>query len=258
MGADAEGPGDAEGSVDLEGPVDTAGNDDPGDLDDPIDWELARTVAVRAARREPYTAPRWRNGLAEEFAHCTERAEELVAECTGLRSQSGPARGRVTDRVGWIDANLASFQRLLGPLTAKLGTGSDGMLAPITRRAAGAELGVMLGWMSTPGAGPVRPAHNRGREARGPGHRLLRGPQRAVAGEQVRLRPLPVPALAGASRGDPSGPVHRRGMDAAALHRPGRVGSRLRGPRPQADRGGGPPGGGGPAPGRGPAGCRGD
>ena len=139
----------AEGSVELEGAVGLDGADGPGGLDDPIDWDLARRVAVRAARREPYTARRWRDGLAEDFADCTERAEGLVAEFTGLRSLSGPARGRVTDRVGWIDANLASFQRLLKPLAAKLGTGSDGMLAPITRRVAGAELGVMLGWMST-------------------------------------------------------------------------------------------------------------
>ena len=142
MGAATECPGDSASHAGPGNPT------DPQDLDDPIDWDLARTVAVRTARREPYTAPRWRDGLAEEFADCTERAEELVATCTGLQSRSGPARGRVTDRVGWIDANLASFQRLLGPLTAKLGTGSDGMLAPITRRVAGAELGVMLGWMS--------------------------------------------------------------------------------------------------------------
>ena len=139
----------AEGSVELEGAVDLDGPDVDGVSDDPIDWDLARRVAVRTARREPYTAPRWRDGLAEDFADCTQRAEGLVAEYTGLQSLSGPARGRVTDRVGWIDANLASFQRLLKPLAAKLGTGSDGMLAPITRRVAGAELGVMLGWMST-------------------------------------------------------------------------------------------------------------
>ena len=142
MGASAEGPGDPES---LAGPDNLT---DPEDLDDPIDWDLARRVAVRASRREPYTAPRWRAGLAEDFADCTQRAEELVADYTGLRSLSGPARGRVTDRVGWIDANLASFQRLLRPLAAKLGTGSDGMLAPVTRRVTGAELGIMLGWMS--------------------------------------------------------------------------------------------------------------
>ena len=137
------------GSANLDGFDEFAGSDDSDDPVDPIDWTVARRVAVRTAKREPYTAARWRDGLAEDFAECTERAEELVAEFTGLRSKSGPARGRVTDRVGWIDANLASFQRLLRPLTAKLGSDPDGVLAPITRRVAGAELGFMLGWMST-------------------------------------------------------------------------------------------------------------
>ncbi len=158
MGAHAEGPGEPAGSFDpsqpeeSDEPAGSAGLSQPeesGEPADSIDWELARRVAVRTAKREPYTAPRWRDGLAEDFAEYTERAEELVAAFTGLRSLSGPARGRVTDRVGWIDANLASFQRLLKPLAAKLGSGSEGMLAPITRRVAGAELGVMLGWMST-------------------------------------------------------------------------------------------------------------
>ena len=153
MGAAAGDPGDPAGdSAEIARLVESADRDgsaEPEDLSDPIDWDMARRVALRTARREPYTGPRWRDGLAEDFAECTQRAEDLVADCTGLRSKAGPARGRVTDRAGWVDANLASFQRLLRPLTAKLGSGSDGVMAPVTRRVAGAELGVMLGWMST-------------------------------------------------------------------------------------------------------------
>jgi coenzyme F420 biosynthesis associated uncharacterized protein len=154
MGAAASDPGDpgAGDFAELARLVETAdhnGSAEPEDPADPIDWDMARRVALRTARREPYTGPRWRDGLADDFAECTQRAEELVADCTGLRSAAGPARGRVTDRAGWIDANLASFQRLLRPLTAKLGSNPDGVMAPITRRVAGAELGVMLGWMST-------------------------------------------------------------------------------------------------------------
>ena len=154
MGAAAGDPGDpANGdSAEIARLVDSADHDgsaEPEDPSDPIDWDMARRVALRTARREPYTAPRWRDGLAEDFLESTQRAEELVADCTGLRSKAGPARGRVTDRAGWIDANLASFQRLLRPLTTKLGSSSDGVMAPITRRVAGAEIGVMLGWMST-------------------------------------------------------------------------------------------------------------
>ena len=151
MGAAAGDPaaGDSAELATLVESLESDESAEPDDASDPIDWDMARRVALRTARREPYTGPRWRDGLAEDFAECTEQAEELVAECTGLRSAAGPARGRVTDRVGWIDANLASFQRLLRPLTAKLGSSPDGVMAPVTRRVAGAELGVMLGWMST-------------------------------------------------------------------------------------------------------------
>ncbi len=116
---------------------------------DPVDWELARRVARRVAGTEPFPSPVLRRDLEADFDEFTARAEDLVAHTTGLRSLAGPARGRVTDRAGWIDANLASFRRLLAPVTTKLGRKLDGPTAPVARRLAGAELGMMLGWMST-------------------------------------------------------------------------------------------------------------
>jgi coenzyme F420 biosynthesis associated uncharacterized protein len=72
-----------------------------------------------------------------------------VAVNTGLRSLSGPARARVTDRAGWVDANLAGFRRLLSPVTERLGERmGSGPLSPVARRVAGAEVGALLGWMS--------------------------------------------------------------------------------------------------------------
>jgi coenzyme F420 biosynthesis associated uncharacterized protein len=116
---------------------------------DPVDWDLARRVAGRVAGREPYAAARYRNGIEDDFDRFTAQAEDLVAGCTGLRSLSGSARGRVTDRQGWVDANLASFQRLLRPITDKLAEKMSGPTASLARSVAGAELGAMLGWMST-------------------------------------------------------------------------------------------------------------
>ena len=56
----------------------------------------------------------------------------------------------MVDRPAWIAANLASFQRLLRPLTDKLGERmGTGPLAPVTQKIAGAEVGALLGWMST-------------------------------------------------------------------------------------------------------------
>ena len=113
-----------------------------------VDWDVARAVAGKVAGREPFTAPRYRDGLEDDFDRFTAQAEDLVAECTGLRSLSGRARGRVTDRAGWIDANLASFQRLLRPITDKLEEKMDDKTSAIGPKFAGAELGAMLGWMS--------------------------------------------------------------------------------------------------------------
>jgi coenzyme F420 biosynthesis associated uncharacterized protein len=115
-----------------------------------VDWDLAERVAVRVSGREPFAASYHYDSLEPDFTEFTEQAEELVAETTGLRSLAGPARARVTDRAGWIRANIASFQRLLRPLIEKFEERmTNGAMSPITRKAAGAELGAMLGWMST-------------------------------------------------------------------------------------------------------------
>ena len=118
----------------------------------------------------------------------TAQAEELVAESTGLRSSSGPARARVTDRAGWVHANVSSFQRCVGPHLDRLdpdpavgrqpGDRAAGRpLATAGRVATGHPDGPGARLAVHPGARPVRPAAHRGRR-RGPGPRLLRGAQR--------------------------------------------------------------------------------
>ena len=116
----------------------------------PVDWELAARVAGRVSRRDPYAGIVPPGELEAHFTALTERAEVLVARTTGLPQLAGPARARVADRGAWVAANLASFQRLLRPLTDRFGHRlSDGHLAPVARRMAGLEVGFLLGWMST-------------------------------------------------------------------------------------------------------------
>ena len=114
-----------------------------------VDWEFAASVARRVSGTEPFSQSYHADSLVTDFEELTAEAEELVAVNTGLRSLSGPARARVTDRSGWVDANLAGFRRLLGPISERLGErlGSS-PLSPVARRVAGAEVGAMLGWMS--------------------------------------------------------------------------------------------------------------
>ncbi|MBV9039680.1 MAG: zinc-dependent metalloprotease [Acidimicrobiia bacterium] len=119
-------------------------------MTDPINWDLAERIAVRVAGREPFADSYHYASLEPDFAEFTAEAEELVAAETGLRSLSGPARARVTDRAGWVRANLASFRRLLSPITDKLGKRmTPGPLTPIARGVTGAEVGGLLGWMAT-------------------------------------------------------------------------------------------------------------
>ena len=120
-------------------------------MSDPVDWALAERVAARVGGTEPFSASYHYASLAPDFEELTAEAEELVAEATGLRSLEGPARARVTDRAGWVAANIASFQRLLRPLTDRLGErmSSASPMTPVARRLTGLEVGTILGWMST-------------------------------------------------------------------------------------------------------------
>ncbi len=115
-----------------------------------IDWRLAKKLAKRVSGHEPFLDSYHYRQLGPEMADLTAQAEELVAAETGLISKAGPARAQVTNREGWIDANLASFQRLLRPVIEKMTEkGSASWLAPVTQKVSGTEVGTMLGWMST-------------------------------------------------------------------------------------------------------------
>jgi coenzyme F420 biosynthesis associated uncharacterized protein len=128
-----------------------------------VDWATARRVAARIGTSENDVDRDDLARLATDMVSLTSQAEELVAAETGLVSLAGPARGRVTDRAGWVDANLASFDRLTRPLLDKLNEPDDDdpsrigaalsrAIEPVASKVgpklAGAEVGALLGWMS--------------------------------------------------------------------------------------------------------------
>ena len=124
---------------------------------DPVAWDLAAKVATRVAGRDPFADSYHYASLEPDFAELTALAEDLVADATGLRPLTGPARARVTDRAGWVDANIASFRRLLRPVLDRLGSRlaetADSpvgrVVQPLGSAVTGAQLGALLGWMST-------------------------------------------------------------------------------------------------------------
>jgi coenzyme F420 biosynthesis associated uncharacterized protein len=126
---------------------------------DPISWDVAQQLAERVAARTQPPPDYQVRALEADFDELTAQAEELVAAETGLRSLVGPARARVTDRAGWVRANIASFRRLIGPVAEKLAASMDepprigpvplAVPPAVTRRVTGAQVGLLLGWLSS-------------------------------------------------------------------------------------------------------------
>lgn len=115
----------------------------------PVDWDLARSVAAKINRNEPKLGAQELADMKADFVDLTARAEELVTAETGLRSLDGAARGVVADRAAWVDANIDSFQRLLRPMLERMEAESGRFSKLVAPKIAGAEVGTMLGWMST-------------------------------------------------------------------------------------------------------------
>ncbi len=81
-----------------------------------VDWPVARRVAARVSGTVATLGVAGEEDLRKELIAATSQAESLVEAETGLVSTAGPARGRVASRAEWVEANLASFDRLLRPL----------------------------------------------------------------------------------------------------------------------------------------------
>ncbi len=114
----------------------------------PVDWALAERIARRVAGREPLATSYLGDSLRRDFAEVTAEAETLVTALTGLRPPR-PATAEVLDRAGWASANVASMQRMLAPLTAKMGERmARSPIAPVGRRIAGTEMGLLLGFLA--------------------------------------------------------------------------------------------------------------
>lgn len=113
-----------------------------------VDWTLAAKLAKRVAGNDPLEDSYRSGTLAADVAEFTPLAQQLVEAETGWPSASGPARARVVDRGGWVQANIGSFQRLLAPLLERMGETMTGASAYVAPKVAAAEMGLILGWMS--------------------------------------------------------------------------------------------------------------
>ncbi len=118
-------------------------------MSESIDWALAQRVASRISGTDPFAESYHSRGMAEDFERLTAEAQQYVEAEVGFASLAGPARARVVDRDAWVAANVASYRRLLRPVLDRLDERMAWPAGLLSGKIAAAEMGAMLGWMSS-------------------------------------------------------------------------------------------------------------
>ncbi|HEY3736843.1 MAG TPA: zinc-dependent metalloprotease [Jatrophihabitans sp.] len=128
-------------------------------IDALVDWD----VAARTAKRVSPTPPRVSRAAADEVVgdlyRATSAAAGHVAELTKLQEPPISAVTRVVDRAAWVEVNAGGMRTVLTPLLDRVaaqnssvlgaaGQGATEFAARVGSRAAGAQLGVLLGFLS--------------------------------------------------------------------------------------------------------------
>ncbi len=115
-----------------------------------IDWDAARSLAVRMNQQEPLMADE-RERLDVYYRSLVERCFPIVQAYTGIQLSGTSERTFTFDRVDWIGANIDAFRHLLEPVEqmvasqrAKGNTAFNGL----NRRLASAEVGLLLGYLA--------------------------------------------------------------------------------------------------------------
>lgn len=118
-----------------------------------IDWERARSVAI-SMNREAALTEQERQRLDGEYAELVQRTIPLISEFTGTTLPFPLDKVYTFDRVDWIEANIASFQRMFEPIEqlnlfgGSNGRRSTGVLSGVNQKIVSAELGILLGYLA--------------------------------------------------------------------------------------------------------------
>ncbi|MCL5077220.1 MAG: zinc-dependent metalloprotease [Actinobacteria bacterium] len=114
-----------------------------------ISWEIASKVANAVSGYFPDPPKSEMSGLESDLNAVFPDAQAQVAKATGL-VVPGNASPLVMSRPEWVEANLSSFRQTLAPLLENLSKKSNKWpLTGVSAAIAGAQLGTILGWMSS-------------------------------------------------------------------------------------------------------------
>jgi len=111
------------------------------------DWGTALDVGKRIAGPGPRVEPPARTELMTELQQHVSLAEGLVVEFTGLELGGFRTRAWAMGRGDWIRQNLKGLQRLLEPLAIRILEKKPDR-STVSRKALGAQMGALLGYVS--------------------------------------------------------------------------------------------------------------
>jgi len=131
----------------------------PDGLPSLVDWGLAVGTARRIAGSGPRLSPEETEEVVGDLREQAARAQDFVAEHTGLSATTSTAPVAVVDRGGWAQANADAFAVLLAPVMERMAQKRTvaSPLDPLGRRLTGVELGVMLGFLASKVLGQYDP-----------------------------------------------------------------------------------------------------
>ncbi|HEU0115973.1 MAG TPA: zinc-dependent metalloprotease [Thermomicrobiales bacterium] len=124
----------------------------PGEPLPLIDWEQARTIAVAMNRGAALTLPE-RTRLDAAYRDLVARCIPVVAAYTAdTLPPTAVERTYAFDRVDWINANIAGFERMFAPLEGLNPASANGSVASmlwggVNQKVVSAELGLLLGYL---------------------------------------------------------------------------------------------------------------
>jgi coenzyme F420 biosynthesis associated uncharacterized protein len=118
-----------------------------------VDWQLAVATGTRLVPPGPKVSLSDAVATVEDLRARAVVADRHVAEITGLDVATGSATTVVVDRPDWIRANVESFKAVAEPLLDAVlergGNRPSGVVAAVGSRAAGLEVGGLLGYLAT-------------------------------------------------------------------------------------------------------------
>jgi coenzyme F420 biosynthesis associated uncharacterized protein len=121
-------------------------------VDQLVDWEFAARTAANLGRPGPVVSADEAAEIVGQLRESAIKAHPHVESVTGLQTIAG-AGVLVVDRPGWARANTVGFRSMLEPVVAqslaKRGNQPSPGLAAVGSRVTGAQLGAVLGLLSS-------------------------------------------------------------------------------------------------------------